>query len=78
MSNFGSRFAKNFDTLAYMGKAPTRLYLGHEEWLDFDKYMEPLRQYSVKCDPTEEKKTKYRDVEIIHVLLPSHWAFGHD
>src|SRR5690349_10982236 len=69
MNDFGRRFAKNFDTLAYAGKAPIALYLGHQEWLEFEEYLEPMRRYSVP-DPSGEKKTKYRDVEIIHVLLP--------
>jgi len=75
MSNFGHRFAKNFDTLAYAGTPPTHLYLGQEEWNDFQEYIEPMRRYSVKCAPLEGCSAKYRDVEIIKVYLPSHWRF---
>lgn len=75
MNDFGHRFAKNFDTLAYAGNAPTYLYLGQKEWDDFREHIEPMMRYSVKCDPSEEQKTQYRGVEIIRVYLPSHWHF---
>lgn len=73
--SWGQRFAKDFDTFAYQGKAPTHLYVGHKEWHEFVEYIEPMRRYSVKSDPLTTCNAKYRDVEIIHVMLESHWRF---
>ena len=73
--SWGHRFARNFDTLAYQGKVPTHLYLGRDEWFAFEEYIEPMRRYSVRCDPLEGCHAKYRDVEIVKVMLPSYWRF---
>ncbi len=76
--SWGHRFAKNFDTLAYQGKVPTHLYLGREEWDAFREYIQPMERYSARRSPEDEPVTKYRDVEIIRVFLPSHWRFVYD
>lgn len=74
--SWGHRFAKNFDTLAYQGQAPTHLYLGHKEWDEFQDYIEPMRRYSVKCEaPLEDCNAIYRDVRIIRVMLETYWRF---
>ena len=44
------------------GKYPTRVVI---HWTKWSEMTDPYRHFTVKCDPPEDGKARYEDIEVI-------------